>query len=330
MPASSLIFVVIVAIWAAYLVQHFARRRDNAAAARTMDGFSDGMRVLETHAGAPTEEPAPARGHAHSVAPARVVRPTVDARRSVPAGPPHGHAPLLGRPGAADVPVHHEVETTPTPAPVVSMAQRRLRAVLLLLSLLWLPVSVGLALAQVIRWISVPFAALTVVAVLVWLRTEVQADRLRRARRRVQERVRRPAQAPVLSSDDTQVIRPEEVVASLADPDLVPGSVAHPATAAAGAVARAGSTAYDVFDVQAGVVEVALEQQAAVDAPGLHADGTWSPVPVPTPTYAMKAKAQPRLTESGIPADVFETPEFADEADELDDRALFARRAVSG
>ncbi|HSU75099.1 MAG TPA: hypothetical protein VLI66_09155, partial [Terrabacter sp.] len=58
-------------------------------------------------------------------------------------------------------------------------------------------------------------------------------------------------------------------------------------------------------------------------------EGSWSPVPVPRPTYALKAKAEPRWTDSGIPADVFDTPEFAEEADELDDRALFARRAVS-
>jgi hypothetical protein len=57
--------------------------------------------------------------------------------------------------------------------------------------------------------------------------------------------------------------------------------------------------------------------------------GSWSPVPVPKPTYALKAKAEPRYTEGGIPADVFDTPEFADEAEELDERALFARRAVS-
>jgi hypothetical protein len=47
------------------------------------------------------------------------------------------------------------------------------------------------------------------------------------------------------------------------------------------------------------------------------------------PTYTPNAKAEPRYTDSGIPADVFDTPEFADEAEELDDRALFARRAVS-
>ena len=45
-PVSSLIFVVIVAIWAAYLVQHWARRREDAAATRSVDGFTEAMRVL--------------------------------------------------------------------------------------------------------------------------------------------------------------------------------------------------------------------------------------------------------------------------------------------
>ena len=67
-----------------------------------------------------------------------------------------------------------------------------------------------------------------------------------------------------------------------------------------------------------------LAQPAAEPPPG-----SWSPVPVPKPTYTLKAKAEPRYTDSGIPADVFDTPEFADEADELDERARFARRAAS-
>jgi hypothetical protein len=43
----------------------------------------------------------------------------------------------------------------------------------------------------------------------------------------------------------------------------------------------------------------------------------------------MKAKAEPRMTDAGIPADVFSTPEFAEEAEELDERALFVRRAAN-
>ncbi|HEY9494400.1 MAG TPA: hypothetical protein VIR15_06055, partial [Intrasporangium sp.] len=102
-----------------------------------------------------------------------------------------------------------------------------------------------------------------------------------------------------------------------------PATTSEPATAGVGAAGRASSAAYGmVFDVEA--TEATAQKSAEPPAPG-----TWSPVPVPTPTYAMKAKAEPRFTEDGIPADVFDTPEFADEVDELDDRALFARRAAS-
>ncbi|MFC6703820.1 hypothetical protein [Flexivirga alba] len=44
---SSLIFLAIVVIWAAYLLQHWIRRREALATARSVDQFSDAMRVLE-------------------------------------------------------------------------------------------------------------------------------------------------------------------------------------------------------------------------------------------------------------------------------------------
>lgn len=47
MDPSSLIFVVIVAIWAAYLLGHWVRRRDQVATMRSIDRFSEAMRVLE-------------------------------------------------------------------------------------------------------------------------------------------------------------------------------------------------------------------------------------------------------------------------------------------
>ncbi|MDE9364249.1 hypothetical protein PZ938_01395 [Luteipulveratus sp. YIM 133132] len=47
MRSSSLIFLVIVIIWAAYLLQHWVRRRDYLATARSVDRFSEGIRVLE-------------------------------------------------------------------------------------------------------------------------------------------------------------------------------------------------------------------------------------------------------------------------------------------
>lgn len=84
---------------------------------------------------------------------------------------------------------------------------------------------------------------------------------------------------------------------------------------------EAGSAAYD-FEAEL------ARDAAAAPAPRPAPEGTWSPVPVPRPTYTMKAKAEPRMTSSGVPADVFATPEFAEEAEELDERARFARRAA--
>jgi hypothetical protein len=209
----------------------------------------------------------------------------------------------------------------------VPLAQRRLRAALLLAAVAWLPTSVALSVTGVLMWVSVPFAVLTVVAVLVWLRAEARADRLRAApasgsddrhgegkgrRRRRRHDDYAPAHQPVLSTEDTQVIRssvaPEAEVVSSA-----PSAATQPPEPG-------------VFDVQARVTgEVPVAAPEVQEVP----EGSWSPVPVPRPTYALKAKAEPRYTEGGIPADVFDTPEFADEAEELDDRALFARRAVS-
>jgi hypothetical protein len=52
---SSLIFVLVIAIWAAYLLQHWLRRREHLSTARTIDRFSASMRVLDrTKAGRPS------------------------------------------------------------------------------------------------------------------------------------------------------------------------------------------------------------------------------------------------------------------------------------
>jgi hypothetical protein len=393
----SLIFVVIVAIWAAYLLQHWVRRREDAAATRSVEGFSKAMRVLEKRPLLPRTELRAPRPTSYAVKPATAARATVDVKRAVPAGAVRPLSPLVARRaserlpheisqqeisqhvidqqhpsdahrGEVDrMPVSHSPSTpdrarrphpshrrpvtgaprpaphsaprsAPRPAPHrVSLAQRRLRAALLLLALLWVPVSTVLAITSVLLWVSVPFAFITLVAVVYWLRTEAQADRAYREEHRGDQqgdqRGRRGApSAPVLSSEETQVISHRAIEQAR--------RALEPAVATAAPV-----TAYDgVFDVQAaqtggvqvqpaaqtGDVHVQSAAPAAMAEAGQEVPGSWSPVPVPVPTYALKAKAEPRYTDAGIPADVFDTPEFADEADELDDRALFARRAVSG
>ncbi len=408
----SLIFVVIVAIWAAYLLQHWVRRREDAAATRSVEGFSAAMRVLEKRPLLPRTELSAPRPDSYALKPASGVRATVDVKRAVPAGLARLSSPLVARrasehvltrsteiaqqapsdvlrgevdpmplshspaapsrrPGAAPARAHapagdggpardtgRQSRPARPAAHRVSMGQRRLRAGLLLAALLWVPVSLVLAAVGVLLWVSVPFAIVTLGVVLYWLRAEAEADRAHRAeqtlgrrpapqstsaatragatartvrdsaaaaasaasaatrRRAPAARVAPAASAPTPSSDDTQVIHHVATAAP---------SVRRSASSASAAAGR--PAAGGVFDVEAAqpaaaaVVPAAPAQEAA--------PGSWSPVPVPTPTYALKAKAEPRLTDDGIPADVFDTPEFADEADELDDRALFARRAVS-
>ncbi|WP_141841904.1 hypothetical protein [Humibacillus xanthopallidus] len=375
MQVGSLIFVVIVAIWAAYLLQHWVRRREDAAATRSVEGFSKAMRVLEKRPLLPQTELRAPRPNSYAVKPAAASRATVDVKRAVPAGAARPSSPLVARRasdrlddrreidqqhpsdahrGEVDrMPVSHSPsrrdrahQGRPSRPHRVSMAQRRLRAALLLLALLWLPVSIVLAITGVLLWVSVPFAFVTLVAVLYWLRTEAQADRAHRADHRADQRAdrgsdrRRPggAPAPVLSSEATQVISHRAIEEARRAADRArhqqgrPQQVAHAGPVQEPAVAAAAAaTAYDgVFDVQAAQTGGVHVQPAAAPAAAEEVPGSWSPVPVPVPTYALKAKAEPRYTDDGIPADVFDTPEFADEAEELDDRALFARRAVSG
>ena len=75
---SSLIFLVIVAIWVAYLVQHWVRRREHLATARSVDKFSEAMRVLERRNPLPTTTLA----RATSAAGAGATGPTAGPRSS--------------------------------------------------------------------------------------------------------------------------------------------------------------------------------------------------------------------------------------------------------
>src|SRR5690242_18105893 len=102
-PVSSLVFVVIVAIWAAYLIQHWARRREDAAATRSMEGFSEAMRVLEKRPALPTTQLNTPRPHSYAVKPASAARPTVDVKRAVPAGASRRSSPLVARRAHAHV-----------------------------------------------------------------------------------------------------------------------------------------------------------------------------------------------------------------------------------
>ena len=84
---SSLIFLVLLGVWAAYFVQYWVRRRDHVATARSVEQFSEAMRVLERRDPLPRtdlSEPAP---RSYAVHPARTARPQVLVKRAVASDP---------------------------------------------------------------------------------------------------------------------------------------------------------------------------------------------------------------------------------------------------
>jgi hypothetical protein len=66
---SSLIFLVLIAIWAAYLLQHWVRRREHLATARSVDRFSDAMHVLERRSPLPDLDLSVSRPRSYAVGP---------------------------------------------------------------------------------------------------------------------------------------------------------------------------------------------------------------------------------------------------------------------
>ncbi len=90
MPAN-LIFVVILAVWAAYLLQFWIRRRDHVATAKSVDRFSEAMRVLERRRQLPAPMSAD-QPRSYAVSPARPAHPQVVVKRAVAAVRPAAEA----------------------------------------------------------------------------------------------------------------------------------------------------------------------------------------------------------------------------------------------
>lgn len=167
MQPSSLIFVLVVAIWAAYLLQYWIKRRDHLATVRSVDRFSDAMRVLDAHRmSRDSAEPTP---RSYAVAPTRAARPEVTVK--------HAEAPQRAR----------VVE------PVVG-APRRVRGLTLVTMVVLLPIVLLVtAFGPLPWWVSLAWLVGTVGA-FGWLRQAVQAEREARSRARVA--ARRAAASP--------------------------------------------------------------------------------------------------------------------------------------
>ncbi len=87
---SSLIFLVLLGVWAAYFVQYWVRRRDHVATARSVEQFSEAMRVLERRDPLPGTDLSEAAPRSYAVHPGRSARPQVLVKRAVAAEPARG------------------------------------------------------------------------------------------------------------------------------------------------------------------------------------------------------------------------------------------------
>lgn len=197
---SSLIFLVIIGIWAAYFVQYWVRRREHLATIRSVDAFSETMRVLERRAPLPTVDTGSQAPRTYAVSPARVMRPQVTVKRAeahtLARVETHAAAGRVGA-GAPDAGPSRQV---PRSAPVADVdvarmhPSRAMRGMVLLVGVAG-TVVVGLlaAFGVLVPWAPLVPLAMAVVG-FAWLRAGVRSEsRARDEARRAQRRAVRPA-----------------------------------------------------------------------------------------------------------------------------------------
>jgi hypothetical protein len=162
---SGLIFLVIIAIWATYLLQHWVRRREYLATARSVDRFSDAMRVLERHAPLPALDLPVRQPRSYVVSPARPSRPEVVVARFQAST-----SPLSRRPAA-------EVRAPRGFHALAGISARRIRGLSFLMSLSLVVVVAPLAALLLLPWWSFPAAVAVLFVDFAILRHAAVAER---------------------------------------------------------------------------------------------------------------------------------------------------------
>lgn len=307
MPPSSLIFVVILAVWAAYLIQHWVKRRDHIATARSVDRFSEAMRVLERRQRMPRADLSRPVPRSYAVSPARPAAPEVVVKRAESVSTPAsvGVASRRRRPAGATA--------ARRPAGVAPRAGVRGRGLVLLTGAAVLVLTVTLAVTGTTPWWVVAGGVGVFAGAVALVRRSVGSGARGSGRgaagRTTARAARRPLPRPARPSAGA-VPAPVEVTATV----LTPGDQGAPAGGAAAAVAagdprrRATAAVYDIDVVESRRRPAGTRQPLVTfDAPG-----TWRPVPVPPPTYTLKARAAGPVPESRRPdVTVESTPEYA-------------------
>ncbi len=333
---SSLIFLVLLGVWAAYFVQYWVRRRDHVATARSVEQFSEAMRVLERRDPLPRtdlSEPAP---RSYAVHPARTPRPQVLVKRAVAAEPgfigvteriddgSDAVAPVAAsatRPSPSPS-VPSPAGPSPRPAPVGAgrrrvRPSRRVRGLLLLAAVAELLVIAPLVAASMLPLWALAPALLAVGWAVLFARSGVRAEQAVRSanRRRQADLARRRTAAPVAPRRTSAPAASRTAATASAE-----AAAAAEVAETQGAGARVTLTEPALVGSDSSVVEPVAAQvaePAAPVAPAAPADDvmvpivdeddiplTWDPVPVPRPTYTMKAKAErPEVAPAAVTPD---------------------------
>lgn len=273
MQSSSLVFLVLIAIWAVYLLQHWVRRREYLATARSVDRFSAAMRVLEHRHPRPEADRKAPRIRSYDVSPARPSRPKVAGERAEPPTP--------------DVPMEPSPVVRPTRLFrfLASMSARRLRGLSLLASLsLAVIVSVLAAFSALPPW-SVLVGIAAVAADVMWLRHIAVSRR-----------------ADSWAVDQEWQVQQEQGEQQEQGTDLVRGDLAdfpssdigsqEPFDAESETLVGSASTVPAGYGADPTLpIPVSAERTEPVEIPAYIDPSSWAPVPVPPPTYTLKAKA---------------------------------------
>ncbi|MGA8980864.1 MAG: hypothetical protein WB473_17270, partial [Pedococcus sp.] len=172
MQPSSLIFLVIIAVWAAYFVQYWVRRREHLATAQSVDQFSETMRVLERRSPLPATDLSTPSRPSYAVSPARAVRAQVLVKRAAtttftmtPSGavtPGAAPAPVAGPAGSdrsggrsAAVDSEDDGHTWDVESAAPVRPARAVRGLTLLAALAAFVIAVPLAAFGVLPWVGV-------------------------------------------------------------------------------------------------------------------------------------------------------------------------------
>jgi hypothetical protein len=343
---SSLIFLVLLGVWAAYFVQYWVRRRDHVATARSVEQFSEAMRVLERRDPLPRtdlSEPAP---RSYAVSPARTARPQVLVKRAVASEPGFiGVTERIDDDSDAVAPVAAS-STRPSPSPSPAgparrpaaagaarrrvRPSRRVRGLLLLAAVAELLVIAPLVVASMLPvWALAP-ALLAVAWAGLFARSGVRAEQamVRASRRRQADLARRRTAAPVAPRRSTGPAASARQAAASVEVAEVAGAEAPGDVVTLTEPALVGADSSVVEPVAARAAEPVAPAEPAADVmvPIVDEDDiplTWDPVPVPRPTYTMKAKAErPEVAPAAV------TPDPAPVVRESDESSYDERRVA--